>query len=73
MGTQNEAILSYMRHVGPITQLLALNLCGCMRLSERIREIQRTGVSVKHEMVRSPDGKKRWARYSLKKENRNAS
>ncbi len=63
-GTQNERILAHLMIEGPLTALEALELCGCMRLSERIRELKKAGYAITSSMVKVPSGK-RVAEYRL--------
>lgn len=61
--TQNQAILKHLQSGLSLTPLSALDLCGTLRLSERIRELEREGHLIDHEMVKV--GVKRVCRYSL--------
>ena len=67
--TQNQAILRYMKtHKKGITQMDALRVCGCFRLSGRIFELRKQGYEIKREMiaVRGEEGETKYvARYSL--------
>lgn len=47
--SQNDAILAHLQTGASITPLEALRLCGCLRLSERVRELEAQGVSIAHE------------------------
>ena len=61
--TQNEAILQHLSSGAELTPLTALQLCGSLRLSERIRELEAQGVSIEHQMVKV--GGKRVCSYRL--------
>jgi hypothetical protein len=50
--TQNEAILKHLRRNKTITQLEATYQLGCLRLSERIRELKSAGHKIGGHMVR---------------------
>jgi len=63
--TQNECLLKHLEAGEEITPLSALSMCGTLRLSERIREIERSGVLIDHEMIKV--GEKRICRYSMLK------
>ena len=55
--SQNWYILHYLL-AKPITPIEALEHCGTMRLSERIRELERMGYTIRHEWKRLPSGKR---------------
>lgn len=55
--TQNWEILGYLHEAGQLTPLGALFLCGCFRLSERIRELEALGWKIKHDRVKLKNGK----------------
>lgn len=61
--TQNAAILAHLQTGASITPLEALSLCGCLRLSERVREIEAQGVPIAH--IPLTVGKKRVMSYRL--------
>ena len=61
--TQNEAILNHLSTGNDLTPLTALQLCGTLRLSERIRELEKEGVPITHTMVKV--GQKRVCSYKL--------
>lgn len=48
--TQKERVLEALRS-GPLTQLKATNDLGVLRLSERIRELQKDGHEIKHTPI----------------------
>lgn len=50
--TQNECILKHLENGETLTPLLALQMCGTLRLSERVREIEQSGVPIEHEFVK---------------------
>jgi len=49
--TQNSIILSHLKSGKSITPLEALKLCGSLRLSERIRELQFAGNKISKHWV----------------------
>ena len=61
--SQALMILNHLLLGNTITPLEALSLCGSLRLSERIRELEKEGHCIDHEMVKV--GKKRVCQYSL--------
>ena len=61
--SQNQAILEYLSTGQSLTPLEALQLCGTLRLSERVRELERDGIPILHTMVKV--GKKRVCSYRL--------
>lgn len=61
--SQCAAILAHLEAGNTITPLEALQLCGSLRLSERIREIEAQDVPIEHEMVSV--GGKHVCRYKL--------
>ena len=46
--SQKNRILEYLLTGASITPLLALQVAQCLRLSERIRELESDGVSIAH-------------------------
>ncbi len=63
--SQREAILKHLRSGSSITQAHAVSYFGCYRLSERIREIEASGVAITHEQIPNASGRGKHARYSL--------
>lgn len=61
--SQKETILAHLLTGQAITPLSALSLCGTLRLSERIRELEAEGVQIMHNMVSV--GTKRVCEYRL--------
>lgn len=61
--SQIDTLKAHLEAGNSITPLQALELCGSLRLSERIRELEREGMLIDHEMVKLPSGK-RVCRYS---------
>lgn len=49
--SQRKRILEYLKRHKTIAPLQALNKFGCMRLSERIREIEAEGYLIDHKMI----------------------
>lgn len=45
--SQNRAILAYLKSGKRLTQLMALDLFGCMRLPSRIHDIKKAGIDIK--------------------------
>ncbi len=64
--TQNEMVLEYIREVGSISQLEALQFLGVMRLASRISDLKRQGYNIisKPEAVMTRYGKTYIKRYS---------
>ena len=62
--TQQGRILRYLRSGGSLTPLEALQMFGCMALSQRVGELSRAGWPIISEMVRLSSGK-RVARYRM--------
>ena len=68
MITQTFKILSYMQGGGSLTQIEALNMFGCSRLSARILDIKKAGYTVEDtwEVHRNAAGEyKHYKRYRL--------
>ena len=61
--SQTAAILQHLQQGNTLTVLSALQLFGCMALSQRVSELKREGEPIKSEMVAVESGK-RVARYS---------
>jgi len=61
MLSQNKQILHYLKSMGSITPIVALNEYGCFRLAARIKDLRDEGHNILTEIV-SNDGKK-YARY----------
>lgn len=49
--TQNQRVMKYMKDNGSITQIDALNKCGCMRLASRISDLKKEGYPIKRKMI----------------------
>lgn len=62
--SQNGKILAWLQEGNKITQMDALNLCGCFRLASRIYDLRERGYDIIKEMIILPNGK-RVAEYSL--------
>ena len=60
--SQKTRIKEHLRFYGSISPLEALNLFGCMRLSQRIRELKDEGLEIT-TLINS--GKKKFAIYTL--------
>lgn len=56
--SQNKAILSYLRGGNKITQLLALEMFGCMRLPSRIHDLKKVGIEIKDRFITLTSGKR---------------
>jgi DNA-binding HxlR family transcriptional regulator len=52
--SQNAQVLMHLEAGQPITQLEATMKYGILRLSERIRELERLGCVINHESVSVP-------------------
>lgn len=50
--TQCEKILEFMERHGRITQMEALDYCGCARLASRIWDLKDAGYNIEKEMVK---------------------
>ena len=61
--SQCDQLLQHLSQGHSITPLEALSLCGSLRLSERIRELEAQGVPITHTMVKV--GRKRVCSYRL--------
>ena len=62
--TQTDLVLEFLRDVGPLTQPVALEELGCLRLGARIWDLKQRGVSISTELVELPSGQ-RVAEYRL--------
>ena len=62
--TQTQWILDALKR-GPITQMDALNGCGCFRLASRINDLRRAGHQITTERFTTPGGAN-VARYVMK-------
>lgn len=49
--SQNRAILAYLKSGKKLTQLLALDLFGCMRLPSRIHDLKKAGIVIKDQFI----------------------
>lgn len=56
--SQNKAILAYLRSGKRLTQLMALELFGCMRLPSRIHDIKKAGIEIKDQFIVLASGKR---------------
>jgi hypothetical protein len=56
--SQNRAILAYLKSGKRITQLVALELFGCMRLPSRIHDIKKAGVAIKDQFITLANNKR---------------
>ena len=63
--TQCDMIMEHLLTGASITPLEALQIAGSLRLSERIRELEKEGVPITHTMVKV--GEKRVCSYRLAK------
>ena len=61
--SQEKQILNYLQSGKSITQLEALNMFDCMRLSARIYRLKKRGHNIKTEMIE--ENGKRFAKYYL--------
>lgn len=56
--SQNRAILAYLQSGKRITQLVALELFGCMRLPSRIHDIKKAGITIKDQFITLANNKR---------------
>ena len=70
--TQTDAVLEFLRSRGPLTQPMAQEELGCLRLGARIWDLKQRGFSIATELVELPSGQ-RVAEYSLSASGRGAS
>lgn len=64
--SQCNQIIAWLEKGNTITQLEALQLCGCMRLASRIHNLRERGYNIKAEKITTLSNKK-VCRYSLVK------
>lgn len=65
LSPQCKQILDHLLRGGTISTLEAMRDFGCCRLSERVRELEATGIVIDRERERV--GKKTYTRYSYHK------
>lgn len=65
LSPQCTQIFNHLLRGGTISTMEAMRDFGCCRLSERIREIEATGIVIDRERVKI--GKKHYTRYSYHK------
>lgn len=65
--TQNQKVLNYMLNNGSIDCCRAVRDLGVYRLSARIKDLRNQGVPIatNRKYVKTPDGYKFWAEYSV--------
>lgn len=56
--SQNRAILAYLKSGKRLTQLMALDLFGCMRLPSRIHDIKKAGIDIKDQFITLANNKR---------------
>lgn len=56
--SQNRAILAYLKSGKRLTQLIALDLFGCMRLPSRIHDIKKAGIDIKDQFITLANNKR---------------
>lgn len=56
--SQNRAILAYLRSGKRLTQILALELFGCMRLPSRIHDLKKAGITIKDQYIKLINNKR---------------
>ena len=61
--SQKDMVLGYLMAGKTLTAIEALNLFGCMSLSQRVGNLKRAGHPIQSETITLPN-KKRIARYS---------
>ncbi len=69
MKTQKQLILGLLKTGQRISQLEALNLFGCFRLSDRIFNLRTDGYTIKTDMIPNKDKPGAYAVYSLVEQN----
>jgi hypothetical protein len=52
--SQNAKLISYLQKYGSITTLEAVRELGILRISERVRECERLGWTIKHQRTEVP-------------------
>lgn len=62
--TQNEMILRYLKGIGPITPVEALQEFGCFRLGARIHQLRQRGYTISTEMVSKKNVFGKWTRFA---------
>ena len=62
LSPQNQTIFDYLLRGGSISTMEAMRDFGCCRLSERIREIEATGIQIDRERIKQNG--KHYTRYS---------
>ena len=69
MKTQKQRIREYLLKGKSLTQLKALFLFRCLRLSARIKNLRQSGLKIKTTMVTSHGifGRKRYGVYTIEK------
>jgi hypothetical protein len=55
--SQEQQVLTHMKHHGTITPLQAMNLYGCMRLAARVHDLKCKGHSIEVIKWRTSSGK----------------
>lgn len=63
--SQCSMILADLQRGNGITSLVAVHKYGCLRLSERIRELERRGVVISRKWIVTPKTHKRVVEYRL--------
>ena len=56
--SQTKAILAYLRSGKRITQLIALEMFGYMRLPSRIHDIKKAGIAIKDQFITLANNKR---------------
>ena len=64
--SQTDAIRSHLKSGRGITPIEALRQYGCMRLGARIWDLRKEGMPIRRDLVKA--GRKRYAEYSLEKQ-----
>lgn len=62
--SQEQRISKHLKSGKTLTSISALKLFGCFRLSGRIFNLKKQGLSIKSETITTPSGK-RVSKYSL--------
>lgn len=56
--SQNRAILAYLKSGKRITQLVATEMFGCMRLPSRIHDLKKAGIIIQNQYIKLANNKR---------------
>lgn len=71
--SQNGRILKHLLQGRKLTQVQALSMFGCLRLSARIYDLTKSGIDVRCDVYVTPKGKRVGQYYMTKEEIRRVS